>query len=196
MKFKLDRMGKTVIFIVLLIALAIAFKKRKKIKNTAMDTLNFIKEKTWDIWTERRIAKLHPLIRDRAREFINRADKELGIRLRVTSGLRTWEEQAKLYAQGRSAPGKKVTNAKAGQSLHNYGLALDVVEIKDGKGLWENPDWGRIGDLGKSLGFAWGGDWTSFKDRPHFEMKFGRSLAQLRQLYTSDNRKGEYVNLT
>ncbi len=186
--------GKIIIISVLVFALIVYFNRRS-IKRTTVEATNYIKERTWDIWTERRLDRLHPLIRDRARLFINTMDREQGIKLRVTSGLRTWKEQDGLYAQGRTAKGKKVTNARGGQSLHNYGLAFDVVEIKDGKGLWNNPNWDRIGEMGKSFGFEWGGDWRSFVDRPHFEDRFGRSLAQLRTLYSSGQRDGEYVRL-
>ena len=124
-----------------------------------------------------------------------RAEKELGIKLRVVSALRTWAEQDELYAQGRTKSGKIVTNARAGQSLHNFGLAIDVVEIKNGKALWKNPNWNKIAALGKSIGFAWGGNFKTIKDKPHFEKRFGRSLVQLRQLYASGKREGEYVNL-
>lgn len=194
-KFKPNKLGYTLIVIMIVIGGIVAFRKRKQIKEIAMNTINFIKEKTWDIVSDRRINTLHPLIRAKAKEFIIRAEKELGIKLRVTSALRTWDEQIKLYAKGRTNAGKKVTNAKAGQSLHNYGLALDVVEIKNGKALWSNPNWEKIGALGKEIGFAWGGDWKRFKDKPHFEMTFGKHHTELAQLYTTGNRNGEYVNL-
>lgn len=179
----------------LVVAGAIAYKKRKRIKKLAMDTVNWIKEKTWDYHSDRRINTLHPLVRAKAKEFVIRAEKELGIKLRVVSALRTWAEQEELYAKGRTKSGKIVTNAKAGRSLHNYGLAIDVVEIKGGKAIWNNSNWKKIADLGKSIGFEWGGDWKSFKDKPHFEMKFGRSISELQALYTSGKRDGEYVNL-
>lgn len=132
----------------------------------------------WDQVSEYRLGKLHPKVREAARKFINAAEAE-GIKLRVTHTLRTIAEQDALYAQGRTAPGKIVTNAKGGRSFHNYGLALDVVEIKDGKALWSNPRWNRIGELGKQYGFKWGGDWQSLKDMPHFEMTFGYTTSQL-----------------
>ncbi|WP_208746749.1 M15 family metallopeptidase [Aquimarina algiphila] len=161
-----------------------------------MQTLNFIKEKTWDIVSDRRIDTLHPHIRSKTKEFIIKAEKELGIKLRVTSALRTWEEQTRLYNKGRSSPGRIVTNAKAGESYHNYGLAFDVVEIKNGKAIWDNPNWQKIGELGKSLGFEWGGDWVGLVDKPHFQMRFGKHHAELAQLYKSGQRQGRFVNLS
>lgn len=190
-----NKVALIIIAIVIVVVIAVGFKKRKQIKHVAMKTINWLKEKSWDIHSDRRIDKLHPKVRAKAKEFIIRAEKELGVKLRVTSALRTWKEQQELYNQGRTTSGKVVTNAKPGQSLHNYGLAIDVVEIKDGKALWNNPDWSKIADLGKQIGFSWGGDWKSFKDKPHFEMRFGNSLSQLKSIYTSGNRNGEYVNI-
>ena len=48
----------------------------------------------------------------------------------IYCGRRTMEEQAGLYAKGRTKPGKIVTKAKPGQSYHNYGLAFDWVPLK------------------------------------------------------------------
>jgi len=150
---------------------------------------------TWDSISDTRIKTLHPLVRDRFMEFIVRAEKELNKKLRVTSALRTIKMQNKLYAQGRTKPGKIVTNAKGGKSYHNFGLAIDVVEIKNGKALWNNPEWDKIAELGKSLGLEWGGDWVSIKDKPHFQFSFGKSTKKLYSLYKSGKRDGEYVFL-
>ena len=194
--FKPNKLGIAVIIISLIVVLAIGYKKRKRIKELAMNTINWIKEKTWDIHTNRRIETLHPDIKSKVKEFIIRAEKELGIKLRVTAALRTWAEQSTLYKQGRTTAGKIVTSAKAGQSYHNYGLAIDVVEIKNGKALWNNPNWKKIGQLGESIGFTWGGRWTRGKnDKPHFQMTFGKHHSQLAQLYKAGKRSGEYVVL-
>ena len=67
--------------------------------------------------------------------------------------------------------GKVVTYAQAGESIHNYGRAIDVVEIKNGVGLWKNRRWNTIGSYGKRFGFEWGGNWKRFKDKPHFQLK-------------------------
>jgi peptidoglycan L-alanyl-D-glutamate endopeptidase CwlK len=193
--FKPNKLGYALIGFVLLITGFIAFRKRKNLKTLVMKSINFIKEKTWDIVSDRRISTLHPLVIGKAKEFIIRAEKEFGIKLRVVSAFRSWAEQTILYAKGRTVPGKKVTNAKAGSSYHNFGLAIDVVEIKNGKALWKNPNWNKIAELGKSIGFEWGGDWKSFKDKPHFQLTFGNKLAHLRDLYRSGKRTGEYVNI-
>lgn len=88
----------------------------------------------------------------------------------LTQTLRTKTEQNALYAQGRTKPGKVVTNARGGQSLHNYGLAFDIA-FKDAHGniLWDVPHFARFAKIAKANGLAWGGDWKSFKDYPHFD---------------------------
>ncbi len=195
MRFKPNKNGWIVLGVMVVITSILIIRNRKRVKRLLENTMAYLKEKTWDIHSDRRINTLHPLVRAKAKEFIIRTEKELGIKLRVVSALRTWAEQDKLYEQGRTSPGNIVTKAKGGESLHNFGLAIDVVEIKNGKAIWNNPNWNRIAVLGKQIGFTWGGDWKSFKDKPHFEIRFGKSLAQLRALYQSGNREGEYVKL-
>jgi len=90
--------------------------------------------------------------------------KENGFDLRITSSYRSFDEQASLYVQGRGLPGSVVTNAKPGESSHNYGLSVDVVDRKSGY----NIDWKELGKIGKQSGLKWGGDWWKFIDRPHF----------------------------
>lgn len=90
---------------------------------------------------------------------------------------------------GRTKPGRKVTNAKAGQSIHNYGLSLDIVLIIDGKTAswdvkkdWDNDrqsDWMEVVSIFKKYGWSWGGDWRTFKDMPHFEKTFGNTWRTL-----------------
>lgn len=145
---------------------------------------------TWDTATNNRIAKLHPKIRCAVKNFINEVDKTLGIKLRVIQGFRTYAEQNTLYAQGRTTKGKKVTNAKGGQSNHNFGLAIDVAEIKNGNIDWNEQETvlPKIAPIGKKWGFEWGGDWKSIKDKPHFEMMFGKSLADLRKSYEENGK--------
>ncbi len=99
-----------------------------------------------------------------------------GIPIRITQGLRSMEDQSALYAKGRTTAGGIVTNAKAGESFHNYGVAYDIYPTKHG---WDAPAsvWNKIAKIGKDLGFEWGGDWEGdFKDKPHFEMTLGYSI--------------------
>lgn len=110
------------------------------------------------------IKDLVPMMQPLVKSFLAKA-KDRGFDLRITSGYRSLEEQAELYAQGRTKPGSIVTNAKPGQSNHNHRRAIDVVDRKNGY----NIDWPTIGSLGESCGLSWGGRWRRFVDKPHFE---------------------------
>jgi peptidoglycan L-alanyl-D-glutamate endopeptidase CwlK len=111
--------------------------------------------------------------------------KVKGIDLHITSGMRTFEEQQALYDQGRTKPGKIVTKAKPGTSFHNYGLAIDVIPFVDSKPDWNTKLWPEISDIGKGLGFSWGGDWKTFKDLPHFEFPANTSYKVLLALHNA-----------
>jgi peptidoglycan L-alanyl-D-glutamate endopeptidase CwlK len=139
--------------------------------------------------SERVISTLHPRLRDKARQLVQSASTK-GIKIKVISGLRTYDEQNSLYAQGRSSSGKIVTNARGGYSNHNFGVAFDVgVFSTDGKYIDESPAYKTVGQLGKALGFEWGGDWSSIQDQPHFQlrpvwakgMKESEMLAEMRR---------------
>ncbi len=116
---------------------------------------------------------------------------EKGIQVVITEGFRSKKEQNALFAKGRTAKGNIVTNAKAGESYHNYGLAIDfALKNKNGEIIWDmdydgngngKSDWMEVVELAKSIGFEWGGDWVSFKDYPHLEMNFGVSIQELKK---------------
>lgn len=143
---------------------------------------------TWDSHTDRRIGTLHPKLQQEVTDLINTFYDTYGIKMRVTQALRTFEEQNNLYAIGRTVNGDRVTNAKGGQSYHNYGLAFDIVPIINGKAIWNNhkifEDFAKIA---KAKGWKWGGNFTTFKDRPHFEKTFGMHYSQLSTMYTDSN---------
>jgi peptidoglycan hydrolase-like protein with peptidoglycan-binding domain len=142
-----------------------------------------------DAASEARLARINPQLANRIRLMAAEL-KSQGITIMAVSGLRTFAEQNALYAQGRTKPGNIVTNARGGQSLHNYGLAVDVVPLgANGQPDWNvgNDVWQKIGAAGKRQGMEWGGDWTSFVDRPHFQMTAGKSVSTLLGEY---NRNG------
>jgi peptidoglycan L-alanyl-D-glutamate endopeptidase CwlK len=130
----------------------------------------------------RSLDDLLPAVKERVERFIASAKTE-GIDLLVTSTYRDNESQNALYAQGRTAPGKVVTNAKAGQSFHNYRCAVDVVPIVNGKPVWDTSYqvWQTIGKLGKEAGLEWAGEWKTFKEMAHFQYTGGLSLAKLQK---------------
>lgn len=94
-----------------------------------------------------------------------------GLRPLITAGYRSIAEQNRLYALGRTRAGKIVTNAKGGQSKHNYGSAVDFAFLdKDGNINWEDNLFRVLGKTVKKYGLKWGGDFKKFKDRPHVEL--------------------------
>ncbi|UZO79741.1 M15 family metallopeptidase [Aquimarina sp. ERC-38] len=205
-KFTPNNYGKGVLAILALILTLILFKKNKTLNQLPMKAINYVKALTWDYHSNRRIQTLHPAIRQYVVNFINHMEENFNITLRVTSALRTWEEQEKLYLQDKDGIDNNgnglidereedVTNAKPGESYHNYGLAFDVVEIKNGKPLWKNPNWGLIGKEGKKFLFTWGGDWKR-ADRPHFHQNFSLHHSELAKRYRAGKRDGHYVHLS
>lgn len=123
-----------------------------------------------DARSERVIAKLLPEVAPYARALVQRA-AAVGITIKLISGLRSYEEQAALYAQGRTAPGNKVTNARAGHSNHNFGIAFDVGVFEGSRYLGDSPKYRAVGVLGVELGLEWGGNWRSFTDLPHYQLR-------------------------
>ena len=120
-----------------------------------------------------------------------------GIGILVTSTERDYESQDALYAQGRTKPGKIVTNARGGYSWHNFKCAFDVVPTRNGVPVWgtkgdgidldpsdDHKDdlevWQRVAEHGKAAGLEWAGDWKSFKEFAHFQYTGGLSMADLR----------------
>ena len=126
----------------------------------------------------RSLDELTPETRDKAKALIAGCLLE-GIDIIVTSTYRSNESQAELYAQGRTTSGARVTNAGPGKSYHNYRVAFDVVPIVNGKAVWNDDDlWERVGAVGELADLEWGGSWTRFVDKPHFQNTGGLTIAQ------------------
>lgn len=130
----------------------------------------------------RKLDDLLPHITAAAEKLLAQCEA-VGIKLLVTSTYRNYAEQERLYAQGRTTPGKVVTKARPGYSAHNFRRAFDVVPLKDGKAWWDAPfaTWAKIGVIGESLGLEWGGRWKGFVDLPHFQDLDGQTLADYRR---------------
>lgn len=123
--------------------------------------------------SSRNVADLHPLLAQRwlrASATFAARHPELP-RVFLTQTYRSPQDQAADYARGRSAPGKVVTNAKPGQSLHNYypALAFDVAFKRGNVLSWDVALFAAFAAIAKRFGLAWGGDWKTFRDNPHFE---------------------------
>jgi peptidoglycan L-alanyl-D-glutamate endopeptidase CwlK len=138
---------------------------------------------------------LHPELRAAAGRFLAECAKR-GLNTLITDTWRTKAEQDGLYAQGRTAPGNIVTNARYLESPHCWGVAFDFCRNRRGR-EFDNTDGffdaaGRLlNELRAELGLFWGGDFKNFVDRPHAEMiRFmpGCSTAWLIRAYGTPER--------
>jgi len=119
--------------------------------------------------SEKRLKLLMPEFADKIRLIVDRLAQR-GFVVEITQGLRSFVEQDALYAQGRTRKGPKVTSAKGGQSLHNYGLAADFALMIGGKYVWPDPHpvWNAIGEEARRVGLEAGAFWKR-PDKPHVE---------------------------
>lgn len=132
-----------------------------------------------------KIAELQESVRPLAENLL-RLSADAGIPLKVVQGYRTPEAQQALLDSG-----KGVTNAGAMLSYHNHRLALDVVPLEYISMKDWNPSgslWQRVGEIGKSVGLEWGGDWKK-KDLPHFQL----TGAPIRELKSYFEKFGEIM---
>jgi peptidoglycan L-alanyl-D-glutamate endopeptidase CwlK len=134
----------------------------------------------------RSLDDLLPRVRALAELFLAKCHSQ-GIDIIITSTYRDNASQAELYAQGRTKPGRKVTNAMPGQSWHNWKCAFDVVPLRQGKPVWgttEEDDyklWNNIGSIGESVGLTWAGRWSTFKEFPHFQFTAGLTIEDFKE---------------
>jgi peptidoglycan LD-endopeptidase CwlK len=151
-----------------------------------------------DAITLKRIQLLHPVLRNEVSELYKDISERLTGRAscRFSHTLRTFKEQEDLYAQGRTKPGRIVTNAKAGRSWHNYGLAIDIVLLVGGGVSWDistdfdndgKSDWIEVVQVFKEYGWEWGGEWR-FKDNPHFQKTLGLNISEMHKRYLAGKR--------
>ncbi len=115
---------------------------------------------------------LSPEVARKTRQVIRELHVK-GIYVGVAQGFRSYAEQEKLYAQGRTTPGAIVTHARGGQSNHNRGIAVDLFRYTDDgtRAIFDIDDpFKQIVTAMKEQGFSWGGDWVTFQDYPHFEL--------------------------
>ena len=130
------------------------------------------------------LATLAPDVRELAKMHLSRC-AEGGVDLLVVQAARGMEEQASLYAQGRTMPGSVVTNARPGYSWHNFGRAYDVAVVEAGKPVWDSPGYDKAGEVGGALGLVWGGGFRKVKgDLGHFEYHPGLTLAMARRFFS------------
>jgi peptidoglycan L-alanyl-D-glutamate endopeptidase CwlK len=130
----------------------------------------------FDLRSERNIRTLHPEAQKAARLFLG-AVRAAGIDARIISGTRTYAEQDTLYAVGRNGDTRApVTNARGGQSNHNFGIAWDGTYLTN-EIAYENA--AKL----CPQGIEWGGSWKSFRDGPHYQLAVGKSLIEVRACF-------------
>lgn len=128
-----------------------------------------------DSVSEARLQLVCPALADKVHTLATMLADE-NIVFRVTQGLRAWNDQDKLYQQGRTTPGPIVTNAPAGHSWHEFGMAVDVVPddptVAGFQCDWNtsHPAWDRLIAVGESLGLFSGSEFVHIKDEPHFQL--------------------------
>lgn len=138
----------------------------------------------------RAISDLHPYVATLATLFVASC-KSAGIDVILTSTHRDSESQNALYAIGRTVKGENVTakkpmgdvvtNAKGGESIHNFRLAFDFCPIVNGKAQWNNTAlFERCGKIAESVGLEWAGRWKSFREMAHCQATGGLTLSDLR----------------
>jgi len=142
-----------------------------------------------------------PSLADKIRTLGEMLSQE-GITIRVIQGLRTWAEQDALYAQGRTTPGKIVTNAKGGESWHNLGVACDCAPMNSDQTVdWNpaHPQWKRMEELGVSLGMVSGANWLRLVDAPHFQYTSPYPMAEpndeARQVYLTEGAEAFWATV-
>lgn len=130
--------------------------------------------------------QLHPELQKKLKELVKLCEKN-GLKIGISECLRSVAEQNALYAQGRTKPGKIVTNCRGTDysSMHQWGVAFDFYR-NDGKGAYNTSGrfFEKVGALGQSIGLEWGGSWKSIKDMPHFQLpNWGSTASKLKSLY-------------
>ena len=147
-----------------------------------------------------RVAHLHPKFIPEITSFIDDIEAATGRTFMVVQGLRNFAQQDIIYNEGRTTPGKIISNAKAGQSYHNYGLAVDICPFMVGSTTeldW-NFDFKTIRQTALDHGLECGMDWPEPEtDLDHFENRFSFTWEQLLAKYeTRDFIEGtQFVNI-
>lgn len=136
----------------------------------------------FDLRTERNTETLLPVAQRLARLVLSHL-VDSSTEARILSGTRTYAEQDALYRQGRFGNKQpRVTNAKGGQSNHNFGIAWDIGIFKGGKYITAVIPYQRAGKLVMekfSDELEWGGNWQ-MKDFPHYQVRTGMKLSEVR----------------
>lgn len=137
----------------------------------------------FDPRSERHIASLQLNAQEAARGLLCRA-RTAGLDARIISGTRGYAEQNRLFRRGRYGnAGRRVTNARGGRSNHNFGIAWDIGLFDAGRYITDHGAYERAADVGLSDALEWGGAWSRFPDKPHYQIATGLGVASVRTLF-------------
>ncbi len=179
----------------IIIILVIIYINRQRVKKTIIAGVDYLLSAEQEAY----IKNLHPVAQPRFRKFISEVQQQTGYRIIITSGNRSFGEQAFLYAQNKK-------NARPGFSFHNYGMALDVNAQKgttwlrkaSAKSAW--LDSGII-DIAQNNGLRWGGNFSGYADNVHFDLGNDYNTTTLYNMAVAqygndpDDIKGNQINL-
>ena len=130
--------------------------------------------------TSRLLTDLLPPVGAMCHAFIDSCAGQ-GIDVLITCTYRDAEAQNALYAQGRTTPGPKVTNAQGGDSFHQWRVAFDFVPIVAGKPRWDDlVTFKRCGALAEAIGLEWAGRWITFREMPHCQFTGGLTIGDFK----------------
>jgi peptidoglycan L-alanyl-D-glutamate endopeptidase CwlK len=150
-------------------------------------------EGPFDVRSEQKIFTLSLRAQTEARRCLNRL-KQAGFNARIISGTRTYAEQDKLFQQGRFGnPGPIVTNAEAGRSNHNFGIAWDIGLFEGTAYIQDDMPYREAAAAGKTATLEWGGDWPTFPDPPHYQLKLNLTVTQVRNLFEAGEAAQAFV---
>ena len=135
------------------------------------------------------------LLAPKMQELVSKAVtecNEAGYTIEVFEAWRSPERQSQLYAQGRTTPGKTVTNSYSWYSFHQYGLAVDVAYRIDGKWSWADTlDWDKPSKIFQNYGF----DKPPVFEKAHFQISGGLHVAEARKITQSSGLQALWVSL-
>jgi peptidoglycan L-alanyl-D-glutamate endopeptidase CwlK len=136
---------------------------------------------SFDSRTEAHIRTLLLKAQREARVFMKKV-LDAGINAKIISGTRTYAEQNNLFRQGRFGnPGPVVTKARGGRSNHNFGIAWDIgIFTTTGGFITLDKAYDKPAEVGLSETLEWGGNWRSFVDKPHYQLKVGEKITIVR----------------
>lgn len=160
-------------------------KMAAKVLEGKVDTSNLY---TYDKNGRVSLNELHPKVEDMKNQLIEECARQ-GIPIKITESVRSVGRQDQLYAQGRTAPGSRVTNAKGSSysSNHQWGIAFDVCMANGDP--YDVDKLKQVGEIGKSIGLEWGGDWTTIVDMPHFQLSdYGSGTKEIKAMYGTPDK--------